>query len=269
MKKLFWSIAAIILLLTSITGCQRNAITGRKQLSLVPESEAQSLAATQYKSFIQTNKLVTGTAEALMVKRVGENIVKSIKAYYEQKGLSQELAGYSWEINLVNDKQMNAWCMPGGRIVVYTGILPVTKNEAGLAVVMGHEIAHALARHGSERMSQGLLQQGLGAGLSIALSSKPQLTQEIFNTSYGIASGTIMPAFSRSNELEADRFGLMFSALAGYDPREAIAFWNRMSSATGGGSTPSLLSTHPSDAERIAALEKIMASTLQNYYKKS
>lgn len=264
-NQLVWLVAII----SGAMSCQRNAITGRKQLTLVPESEAQSLALGQYNSFLNTNKVVTGTAEAMMVKRVGEKIVTAIKKYYQQKGLTNELKGYTWDINLVNDKQMNAWCMPGGKIVVYTGILPVTQNEAGLAVVMGHEIAHALARHGSERMSQGLLQQGLGAGISIALSNKPKLTQDIFNASYGIASGTIMPAFSRSNELEADRFGLMFSALAGFDPREALSFWKRMSSAAGGGNTNSILSTHPSDAERMTALEKIMASTIQNYYKKS
>lgn len=268
MKKIIQSVTLVAIIIVAMA-CQRNAITGRKQLTLVPESEAQSLAAGQYKSFLTTNKVVNGTAEAIMVKRVGERIVTAIKKYYQQKGLTTELEGYTWDINLVNDKQMNAWCMPGGRIVVYTGILPVTQNEAGLAVVMGHEIAHALARHGSERMSQGLLQQGLGAGMSIALSNKPQLTQDIFNASYGIASGTIMPAFSRSNELEADRFGLMFSALAGFDPREALSFWKRMSVAAGGGNTNSILSTHPSDAERMAALEKIMASTIQNYYKKS
>ncbi len=268
MKKIIQSVMLLAIVFI-VSACQRNAITGRKQLSLVPESEAQSMAVSQYQSFLNTNKVVTGTAEAAMVKRVGDRIVTAIKQYYQQKGLTNELAGYSWDINLVNDKQMNAWCMPGGKIVVYTGILPVTKSEAGLAVVMGHEIAHALARHGSERMSQALVQQGLGAGISIALSSKPQQTQDIFNASYGIASGTLMPAFSRSNELEADRFGLMFSALAGFDPREAILFWNRMSAAAGSGSTPSILSTHPSDAERIAALQKIMASTVQNYYKKS
>lgn len=268
MKKIIQSVTLVAIIIVAMA-CQRNAITGRKQLSLVPESEAQSLAVSQYKSFLNTNKVVNGTADAVMVKRVGDRIVSAIKKYYQQKGLSNELEGYTWDINLVNDKQMNAWCMPGGKIVVYTGILPVTQNEAGLAVVMGHEIAHALARHGSERMSQGLLQQGLGAGMSIALSNKPQLTQDIFNASYGIASGTIMPAFSRSNELEADRFGLMFSALAGFDPREALSFWKRMSVAAGGGNTNSILSTHPSDAERMAALEKIMASTIQNYYKKS
>jgi predicted Zn-dependent protease len=268
MKKIIQTVSLLAIIMASMA-CQRNAITGRKQLSLVPESEAQSLAISQYESFLNTNKVVSGTAEAVMVKRVGERIVSAIKKYYQQKGLSNELEGYTWDINLVNDKQMNAWCMPGGKIVVYTGILPITQNEAGLAVVMGHEIAHALARHGSERMSQGLLQQGLGAGMSIALSNKPQLTQDIFNASYGIASGTIMPAFSRSNELEADRFGLMFSALAGFDPREALSFWKRMSAAAGGGNTNSILSTHPSDVERMAALEKIMASTIQNYYKKS
>jgi predicted Zn-dependent protease len=268
MKKSIESVA-LVSIIVLLMACQRNAITGRKQLTLVPESEAQSLAVSQYQSFLNTNKVVTGTAEAIMVKRVGERIVKAIKTYYQQKGLSNELDGYTWDINLVNDKQMNAWCMPGGKIVVYTGILPVTQNEAGLAVVMGHEIAHALARHGSERMSQGLLKQGLGAGMSIALSNKPQLTRDIFNASYGIATGTMMPAFSRSNELEADRFGLMFSALAGFDPREALSFWKRMSVAASGGNTNSILSTHPSNAERMTALEKIMASTIQNYYKKS
>lgn len=267
--KILIHLTKLLIIVSIVVACQRNAITGRKQLSLVSESEAQSLAATQYKSFLNTNKVVIGTAEAIMVKRVGDQIVTAIKAYYLQKGLNNELAGYSWDINLVDDKQMNAWCMPGGKIVVYTGLLSVTKSEAGLAVVMGHEIAHALARHGSERMSQGLLKQGLGAGMSIALLSKPLLTQDIFNASYGIAAGSIMPAFSRSNELEADRFGLMFSALAGFDPREAIPFWNRMSAAVGSGNPPSILSTHPSDAVRIAALQKIMASTVQNYYKKS
>lgn len=265
-SRLILSAFTVLMLLS---GCKQNAITGRKQLSLVSESEAQSLAAGQYSSFINTNKVVAANqAEAVMVKRVGGKIVEAIKSYYTQKGLSAELEGYTWDINLVNDSQMNAWCMPGGKIVVYTGILPVTKNDAGLAIVMGHEIAHALARHGSERMSQGLVQQGLGAGISIALSSKPALTQDLFNISYGIASGTIMPAFSRSNELEADRFGLMFSALAGYDPREAIAFWTRMSAASGKSSMPTILSTHPTDEVRIAELNKIMESTVRNYYKK-
>lgn len=262
-------ILSTFFLLIACTACKQNAITGRKQLSLVSESEAQSLAAGQYSSFINTNKVVAANqSEAMMVKKVGGRIVEAIKAYYSHKGLLAELEGYTWDINLVNDPQMNAWCMPGGKIVVYTGILPVTKNESGLAIVMGHEIAHALARHGSERMSQGLVQQGLGAGISIALSDKPALTQDLFNISYGIASGTIMPAFSRSNELEADRFGLMFSALAGYDPREAISFWTRMSASSGKANIPSILSTHPADEVRIEELNKIMESTVKNYYKK-
>lgn len=252
-----------------ISACQRNAITGRSQLSIVSESEVQSLAVGQYKSFLDSNKVVAAAnKDAVMVKRVGSRIIDAIKTYYATQGLSKELEGYSWEVNLVENKEMNAWCMPGGKIVVYTGLLPVTKNEASLAVVMGHEIAHALARHGSERMSQAMLQQGLGLGISLALSNKPAQTQNIFNSAYGIGSGAGLSAFSRSNELEADKFGLRFSALAGYDPREAIDFWQRMSKASGGGAVPSLFSTHPSDATRIAELEKVMDETIKNYYKK-
>jgi predicted Zn-dependent protease len=253
----------------SFMACQRNAITGRKQLAIFPESDAQSMAVTQYQTFIKTNKVVpAGNKEADMVKRVGNRIINAIKGYYESKGLSKELEGYQWQINLVEDKQVNAWCMPGGKIVVYTGILPITQNEAALAVVMGHEIAHALAKHGSERMSQGLIQQGLGAGLAIALSSQPSLTQEVFNSAYGIGSNAVaMPAFSRANELEADKFGLMFSALAGYSPKEAIPFWQRMSKIGGASTTPEFMRTHPTDEKRIEELQKIMDDTLKNYYK--
>ncbi|MBR2647843.1 MAG: M48 family metallopeptidase [Sediminibacterium sp.] len=250
--------------------CQRNAITGRKQFTvLVPEAEAQSVALSQYKEFIKTNKVIsTGNKDADMVKRVGNRIINAINTYYKSKGLTKELEGYSWEVNLVEDKQINAWCMPGGKIVVYTGILPVTQNEAALAVVMGHEIAHALAKHGSERMSQAMVQQGLGLGLALALSDKPAATQEIFNTAYGVTSNAVvMPAFSRSHELEADRFGLMFSALAGYNPKEAIPFWQRMSKIGGASTTPNFMRTHPTDEVRIAELEKIMDETINNYYK--
>ncbi len=265
------------LLLTSLVfcslmvffGCQRNAITGRQQLALVSESEVQSLAAGQYKTFLTTNKVAgVGTKDAEMVKKVGNRIIAAITKYYTNKGLSSELQGYQWEVNLVDNKEMNAWCMPGGKIVVYTGLLPVTQDDASLAVVMGHEIAHALARHGSERMSQNMVQQGLGLGISAALSAKPAQTQEIFNTAYGIGSSIAMPAFSRKHELEADHFGLMFSSLAGYDPRKAIGFWQRMSAASGGGKTPSLFSTHPSDEVRIAELQKIMDEMVKNYYQK-
>lgn len=253
-----------------LSACHRNAITGRSQLSLLPESEVQSMAFSQYKEFIAANKVVPAgsSKEAEMVRHTGNRLVEAIKTYYAEKGLSKELDGYNWEINLVNSKDANAWCMPGGKIVVYTGLLPITKTEDALAIVMGHEIAHALARHGNERMSQGLLQQMGGIALSAAVSNKPAETQSLFQTAYGVGSslGVMLP-FSRKNELEADRFGLMFSALAGYDPREAIPFWQRMAQASNGNKPPEFLSTHPSDETRIAQLQKIMDETVKNYYR--
>lgn len=260
-----FAIVAVLLL-----GCQRNAITGRNQLALIPESEVQAMAFTEYKEFIKTNEVVAASSkESAMVQRAGNRIIEAIKKYYAEKGLSKELENFAWEVNLVNNKEPNAWCMPGGKIVVYTGILPITQNEAALAVVMGHEIAHALARHGSERMSQGLVQQLGGLALSAAISSKPKETQQIFMTSYGIGSnvGAILP-FSRKNELEADRLGLMFSALAGYDPHEAIPFWQRMSKLSAGNKPPEFLSTHPADETRIKQLEAVMEETVNQYYKK-
>lgn len=267
MKK--FPIVAIILAM-AVSSCHRNAITGRNQLNLIPEAEVQAMAFTQYKEFMTTNPAVpAGNKDAVMVKRVGDNIITAIKKYYAEKGLSKELESFQWEVNLVNNKEPNAWCMPGGKIVVYTGILPLTQNEAALAVVMGHEVAHALARHGNERMSHGLFQQMGGLALSAAISSKPAETQNLFMTSYGIGTniGAILP-FSRKNELEADKLGLMFSALAGYDPRESIHFWQRMAKASGGNKPPEFLSTHPADQTRIDALQKIMDETVREYYRK-
>ena len=265
MKKIFIYTSFITLLVS----CQRNAITGRKQLSLVSEAEAQSMALSQYANFLSTNKVLNAGSNknADMVKRCGNRLVNAITQYYAQKNLSNELSGYKWEINLVEDNNINAWCMPGGKIVVYTGLLPVTQNETALAIVMGHEIAHALAKHGSERMSQGLLQQAGGAALSVALQNKPQATQNLFATAYGVGSNVlgILP-FSRQNESEADKYGLMFAALAGYDPREAIPFWQRMG-AGGGQKPPEFLSTHPADERRVADLQAIMPETLSKYYK--
>lgn len=263
MKKLLLSCLAGTILIA----CQRNAITGRSQLSLVPESEVQSMALTQYSQFLSTNKVVNAGKNTDMVKRCGNRLIAAINQYYAQNNLSQELAGYKWEINLVDDKSINAWCMPGGKIVVYTGLLPVTQNETALAIVMGHEIAHALAKHGSERMSQGLLTQMGGVALQAAVQNKPQETQNLFLAAYGVGSnvGYILPN-SRKNESEADKFGLMFAALAGYDPREAIPFWQRMASQ-GGQKPPEFLSTHPSDERRIADLQSIMTEIVSKYYK--
>jgi len=259
-----------LVLIIAIVACTRNAITGRSQLSLVSDNEVQSMAVSQYKQFLSENKVVStaGSKDAEMVKRVGNRLISAIQTYYQQQGLSSELSGYSWEINLVESKEVNAWCMPGGKIVVYTGLLPITQTEPALAVVMGHEIAHALAKHGKERMSQGLVQQLGGVALQVALANKPAATQSLFMNAYGVGSqvGVMLP-FSRQNELEADKFGLRFSAMAGYNPREAIPFWQRMAKAGGGQKPPELLSTHPADETRIQQLQSIMDETVQKYYR--
>ena len=259
----------IILSFTAISfmACERNALTHRNQLSLVSESEVQTMALTEYSTFLSSNKVVTATKNAEMVKRVGNRLITAITKYGNENNLSSQLANYKWEINLVDDKAINAWCMPGGKIVVYTGLLPVTQNETALAIVMGHEIAHAIAEHGKERMNNGLVQQLGGVALQVAMKDKPAETQTLFNTAYGLGSNVaVMLPFSRANESEADRYGLMFAALAGYDPREAIPFWTRMSQQ-GGQKPPEFLSTHPSDEKRIKDLQAIMNETVTKYYK--
>ena len=202
-----------------------------------------------------------------MVKRVGERIARAVEAYMASAGLSKNLDGYKWEFNLVEDANVNAWCMSGGKVVVYTGLLPITQTEAGLATVMGHEIAHAVARHGSERMSDQMLLQMGGTALSAALSQKPEQTRSIALAAYGAGSqvGVILP-FSRQNEYEADYMGLIFMAMAGYNPQSAVAFWERMEAA-GGGAPPEFLSTHPADNTRINKIKAALPEAMQYYNK--
>lgn len=244
--------------------CSKVPVTGRKQLGLLPESELMSMSLTSYNQFLSSNKVVTSGSELAMVKRCGDRLSKQITSYLQANKMGDRVAGFKWEFNLVDDKTVNAWCMPGGKIVFYTGIMPVCRDEAGVAVVMGHEIAHAIARHGNERMSQGLAQQLGGVALSAAVANKSQETQQLFATAYGIGTqvGAMLP-FSRLHESEADEMGLYFMAMAGYDPRVAPAFWQRMSA--GGGKTPEFLSTHPSPSTRIANLNKWMPKAIQYY----
>ena len=246
--------------------CSTVPITGRSQLSLIPASEMNAMSFQQYDQFLQENKLSSSKSDIDMVKRVGVNIQKAVETYFKQNNLSKELAGYQWEFNLVESPEINAWCMPGGKVVVYTGILPLTKDETGLAVVMGHEIAHAIAQHGAERMSQGLLQQLGGVALTVALKDKEQETLILFMTGYGVGTtvGLLQP-FSRTQESEADRLGLIFMAMAGYNPNSAVDFWTRMSQM-GGQKPPEFLSTHPSDATRIADIKNELPEALK-YYK--
>jgi predicted Zn-dependent protease len=265
MKQLLMS----LILAATLVSCSKNAITGRNQLTLYSETEIQNMATQQYQQFLSENKVVNASVskDAEMVRRVGQRISTAITKFYTEKGLGHELAGYKWEYNLVDAKEVNAWCMPGGKIVVYTGLLPVTQNEAALAVVMGHEIAHALAKHGNERMSQGMVQQLGGVALQVAVANKPQETQSLFMGAYGLGTqyGAVLP-FSRSNELEADKFGLLYCAMAGYNPQEAIPLWERMAAMSQGNRPPEFASTHPAEATRIDKLKQMMPEALK-YYK--
>lgn len=257
----------ILLLSLVVYYCSTVPITGRSQLNLVPASQINSLSFQQYGEFIKQSKLSSDKEAVAMVKRVGVNIQKAVETYFAEKNLMNQLQGYEWEFNLVESDEVNAWAMPGGKVVVYTGILPLTKDETGLAVVMGHEIAHAIAQHGAERMSQGLLQQLGGMALSVALQNEPEATQNLFLTAYGVGTtvGVMLP-FSRTHESEADRLGLIFMAMAGYDPSAAVEFWTRMSQQ-GGAKPPEFLSTHPSDETRIADIKKHLPEALSYYNK--
>lgn len=266
MKKLFLKIGIVAVLVS----CQKVPITGRKQVSILPESELISMSLTSYRDFLAKNPPVPGSdPNAALVKKTGANIAKAVEDFMREKKLSSRIKGYKWEFNYVNNNTINAWCMPGGKVVVYSGLLPVTQTETALACVMGHEVAHAVARHGNERMSQGLIVQAGGVALQVALSEKPQLTQDLFYQSYGIGSQLGMLKYSRVHESEADKMGLIFMAMAGYDPNEAVAFWQRMSQANGGEAPFELLSTHPSDATRIADIKKFLPEAMKYYRKKN
>ena len=217
------------------------------------------MGLTEYDKFLTQNKpLPVSDKRTIMVKQVGTKIQQAVEKYYTDKGLSSQLNGFKWEFNVVDENIVNAWCMPGGKVVVYTGLLPVTQDEASLAVVMGHEIAHAIARHGNERMSQGLIVQFGAAVLSTAMQQKPALTQSIFQQAYGLSTNLGILKYSRTHETEADKMGLVFAAMGGYNPEVAIGFWERMSQASSGTKPPELLSTHPSDETRIANLKAFM-----------
>jgi predicted Zn-dependent protease len=233
--------------------CVSNPFTGKSTMAFVNNSELFPSAFQQYEQFLGENKIVTGTADALMVERLGGRIKAAAERWLEADGHPEYLDGYEWEYHLVLSDEVNAWCMPGGKIVVYTGILPVTQNENALAVVMGHEVAHALLNHGQQRMSAAVLQELGAAGLSLATSGKSSETQALAMTAYGAGSqlfGTL--PFSRGHESEADHYGLILMAIAGYDPEEAVPFWERMNSLGGGGLE--FLSTHPSNETRISGL---------------
>jgi len=239
--------------------CATNPFTGKSTLALVPDSQILPSAFAQYNSFLKENKVISGTADAQRVRTVGMKIKGAAERYLAANGQGSYLNNYQWEYNLVDSKEVNAWCMPGGKIVFYTGILPITQDEAGMAVVMGHEVSHALLNHGQQRMSQDVLTQLGAVGVSAAVGNQSESTQQIAMQAYGVGTqfGVALP-FSRSHESEADKLGLTLMALAGYNPETALSFWQRMAAKSGGQSPPEFMSTHPSDATRIANIKKLI-----------
>ncbi|HOV70993.1 MAG TPA: M48 family metallopeptidase [Dysgonamonadaceae bacterium] len=245
-------------------GCGSVPITGRRQLMLVSDQEVISLSLQQYQDYIRTATTITDTPEAQMVQRVGMRIAKAVETFLKNNGASSEIQNYAWEFKLVKDNSINAFAMPGGKVVVYSGLLPVTQNEASLAVVIGHEIGHVVAKHAHERISQQLaLQAGSElAGELLGGVAATQIGQTVFGL--GAQMGVMLP-YARKQEYEADQLGLIFMAMAGYDPRVAIPFWSRMAQSSQGGKIPEFLSTHPTDAKRISNMEKILPEALKYY----
>ncbi len=249
------NIIVLVFGIVLFVSCKTNPFTGKKTLALVSNSQILPMAFQQYNQFLSENKVVKGTSEAEMITRVGQKIAKASERWLNANGYQGYLDDYRWEYNLVKDETVNAWCMPGGKIVFYTGIMPIAKNETGVAAIMGHEVAHALANHGQQRMSAAQLQQVAGVATSVAVQNKSEETQQIIGTAFGLGSqlGVMLP-FSRSHETEADRIGLQLMAIAGYNPDEAANLWRRMKANSGGQAPPEFLSTHPSSDTRIANL---------------
>lgn len=261
-------ILLILLIAVFCFDCATVPVTGRKQLSLVSNSEIMPMSFQSYQSVLDSSKLSTNRQQADMIKRVGVKIQEAVEQYMAQNNWSDHLNGYEWEFNLIDEDIVNAWCMPGGKVAFYTGIMPVCIDETGVAVVMGHEVAHAVANHGAERMSQALMQQMGGVALDVAIHDKPNETKQMFGMAYGLASnyGAMLP-FSRLHESEADKMGLIFMAMAGYNPEEAPKFWERMAAQSGGAAPPEFMSTHPSHEARISDLNAQIPEAMK-YYKK-
>lgn len=261
MKKLI----TFILLSVFIAGCSSVMLTGRRQLNLVSDSEVNQMSFTAYKQLIDSVPLSTNATNVAMVKRVGSRIAAAVETYMKNNGYESQVSNFAWEYNLVKSTEANAFCMPGGKVVVYEGILPITQNEAGLAVVLGHEIAHAVARHSSERLSQQMIAQYGSSILGAAISTKSTALQTGIGALYGIGTNLTLLKYSRNQESEADHLGLIFMSMAGYNPNQAIPFWERMAANSGKASTLDFLSTHPSDATRIADIKKELPEA-EKYY---
>jgi predicted Zn-dependent protease len=255
--------AALLTLMTLASGCATVPVTGRTQINMIPDSQLNTLSLDAYRKVLGESKVSTDPMAVQTVRDVGQRLAQATESYMSAIG---QPIDYEWEFNVIEADTVNAWCMPGGKVAVYTGILPITQSDTGLAVVMGHEIAHALARHGNERMSQALILQLGGATLNAALSSRPEQTRSLFTGLYqtGTQVGVALP-HGRMQESEADHIGLIIMAMAGYDPQEAVPFWQRMAEVGGGKRPPEFLSTHPDPSTRVANLQRLMPEALQYY----
>lgn len=264
MKKVF-----VFFLLTAmiLPACYKVPVTGRRQFRMLPESMLLSMSITAYNDFLRLNPpMPSSNADASRVKQVGQRMAQTVDHYLISNGFKKIKRNFSWNFELVNNSQVNAWCMPGGKIVFYSGIMPLVQNDAGIAVIMGHEMAHAVARHGNERMSQQIALYLGGISLAVAMNEKPEETRNLFLAVYGVGGVLGSLAYSRNHEYEADKIGMVFMALAGYHPEEAIKFWERMESHASGVQIPQFLSTHPHHKNRIVEMKKFLPKALK-YYK--
>ena len=247
----------------AVAACTTNPITGRSSLQLADNTQMLTMASQEYKTTLTSSKVIKGTADANRVVNVGNRIKNAAEKYYTSIGRQADLVNYQWEFNLLQDKQVNAWCMPGGKVAVYTGILPITKDETGLAVVMGHEVSHALAGHGNERISQAMVAQYGGQILGGSISNAQWA--KVFQAAYPIGSQVALLKYGRNQESEADQMGLYLMSMAGYDPRQAIPFWQRMEASSNGARQPEFLSTHPNPETRISDINKNLPKALEYY----
>lgn len=268
MMKYFTKITGALILLLMFASCGSVPITGRRQLLLVSESEVLSASLTQYNDYMKTAPKSSNQSKIAMVERVGKNIAVATENYMKQNGMASEIDNFRWEFNLIKEDIINAFCMPGGKIVAYEGLLPLISSDDELAVVLGHEVAHAVAKHSNERMSQEIVAQYGAAIVDAALSSRSEAVHAIGNTVFGLGAqlGVMLP-YSRQHELEADHLGLIFMTMAGYDPNKALTFWQKMASASDGSGTLELLSTHPSDNKRISEIQRYLPE-MEKYKKK-
>ncbi|QQL48454.1 M48 family metallopeptidase [Mucilaginibacter ginkgonis] len=261
------TLLSLAILAVALSSCSTVPLTGRSQLNVVSDAEINQSAATSYRTLLSDpkTKVIANTADAQRVQRVGSRLARAVQNYLQQNGYANQY-NFDWQFNLIQSGEINAWCMPGGKVAVYSGILPYSRDDAGLATVLGHEIGHAIAHHSAERISQQYVAQGIGAAIGTAANVSNNRTVGIVNSLYGVGGQLVLLKYSRNQESEADRLGLTFMALAGYDPHIAVGFWQRMAAANPGNGTPEFLSTHPADATRIAAIQNELPEAMKYYH---